>query len=111
MKPEKITIVGIPYKIKYFDNPSDVDINKRTAYWGLIDFWPNEIRVYNPPEQCTEQTTRIFLHEVLHGIAEHMKIKSLQDDKNHDDLDMIATGLNQVLRENQDLLKMFLKED
>lgn len=111
MELKKITIVGIPYNVLYFDNPADVDPRKRESYWGLIDFWAHDIRVYKPDGQCIEQTTQTILHEILHGVAENMNIKCLKSDDNHDDLDMIATGLNQVLRENQDLLKMFLKED
>ena len=44
--PNKVNILGVEYKIFYFDKPSEVYIYKRESFWGQIDYWTRTIRVY-----------------------------------------------------------------
>jgi len=101
MKPDKVNILGIEYSITYVDKPSDVDIYKRESLWGQIDFWTRTIRVYDSG-QPLEDVWQTILHEVLHGIASALKLKSLDwtDDQKHDDLDVLALAIADVLFRN-----------
>ena len=99
MRPEKVNIVGVKYTIEYKDKPSDVDIFRRKSLWGQIDFWTRTIRVYDGGRSDSDIWETIF-HEVLHGIAEALKLKSLGDDNNHDELSILALALADVLFRN-----------
>lgn len=99
MRPTMVNIVGIEYTIEYKDKASDVDIHGREAIWGQIDYWTRTIRVYDGGRSDTDIWETI-LHEVLHGIAEGLKLKSLADSDNHDDLGVLALALTDVLFRN-----------
>lgn len=99
MKPNDVNILGVDYKILYVDKPSDVDIHKRESLWGQIDFWTRVIKIYDK-DRSDEDVWQTIIHEVLHGIAEGMHIKVLEDDDNHTDLDRIAVALTDVLFRN-----------
>lgn len=98
MKPTSVNILGIKYSIEYVDKPSDVDIYKRESLWGQIDYWTRSIRIYDNGRSI-EDVFETVLHEVLHGIAESLKLKSLQDG-GHDDLSLLALALTDVLYRN-----------
>ena len=99
MKPSSVIILGITYKIEYVDKPSDVDIYKRESMWGQIDYWTRSIRVY-ASGLSEEDIFGTILHEVLHGIAEMFGLKTLQDDDNHDELELLALALTDVFYRN-----------
>ena len=99
MKPDKVIILGIEYKITYVDKPSDVDIFKRTSQWGQIDYWTRSIRIYDNG-LALEEIWGSLLHEVLHGIVEAFHIKVLEPDEAHDSLDLLALALTDVLFRN-----------
>jgi hypothetical protein len=99
MRPKKVNIVGVEYTIEYKDKPSDVDVLKRESLWGQIDFWTRTIKIYDGGRSDPDIWETI-LHEVLHGIAEALKLKALGDDKNHDELDVLALALTDVLFRN-----------
>lgn len=99
MKPKAVNIVGIEYAITYKDKPSDVDLYGRKSLWGEIDYWTRTIRVYDGGRSEVDIWETI-LHEVIHGIAEALKLKSLGDGDSHDDLGILALALTDVLFRN-----------
>ena len=104
-KPKSLTILGIPYTITYCDKPSDVDINGRDSCWGSCDTWKREIRVYNADK--IEDIWGTIIHEVLHAIVDMLKLSILDDEdrRKHDELDILATALNDTFIRN-DLLRI-----
>lgn len=106
MKLDKINIIGIDYKIEYVDKPSDVDMYKRESLWGQIDYWTRTIRVYDNGRN-KEDLFQTLLHEILHGIQAALSLDILdvdKDSKKHDELDVLALALTDVLMRNN-LLK------
>ena len=102
MKPDRVNILGITYSIEYVIKPSEVDIFKRESMWGQIDYWTRSIRVYDA-RNGLEDIWGTIIHEVLHGITEMLKLKSLDpdDEDKHDDLDILALALTDVLFRNK----------
>lgn len=98
-KPTQANILGVVYSITYVDKPSEVDIYKRESLWGQIDYWTRTIRVYDNGRSLTDIWETI-IHEVLHGIVERLHLKALGEDKNHDELDLIALALVDVFNRN-----------
>lgn len=98
MKPSKVNILGVEYSITYVDNPSEVDIWKRSACWGQTDFWTRTIRVYDNGRPI-EDIFQTVLHEVLHGISEALKLE-LRKEARHEELDLIALALTDVFFRN-----------
>lgn len=99
MRPKTVNIMGIVYTIDYKDSASDVDINRREALWGQIDYWTRTIRVYDGGLPDIDIWGTI-LHEVFRGITDALKLKSLIADDTHDDLDTLALALTDVLFRN-----------
>jgi hypothetical protein len=93
--PTEIDILGIPYKLEYCDNPSNVDVHKRESLWGQIDFWTGTIRIYvgSGNEEAIWHT---IWHEILHAIICSLKIK-LDDDKEEDIVDLLSLGINNIM--------------
>jgi hypothetical protein len=102
MKPTKVNILGVEYSITYHSNPAEVDIYKRESLWGQIDYWTSTIRVYDNGSP-TEVVFQALLHEVLHGIANALKLE-LNKPERHDELDLIALALTDILFRNGWLL-------
>ena len=102
MKPQKINILGVKYSITYVDNPSEVDIYKRSSLWGQTDFWTRTIRVYDNGRSM-EDIFQTVLHEVLHSVSEMLKLE-LRKEARHDELDLIALALTDVFFRNGWLL-------
>jgi hypothetical protein len=98
MKPEHVNILGVEYAVTYVDKPSDVDLYKRESLWGQIDYWTRTIRVYDK-DRPRPDVFQTLLHEILHGIAEELKLV-LSKDEYHDDLDILAIALTDVLFRN-----------
>lgn len=98
--PDKINILGIPFVIEYHNNPLDVDSIKRESCWGQIDYWEKKIRIYDN-NRPIEDIYHTLLHEILHGIEELLKIKSFSSDKGHEELDLIALALTDILFRNK----------
>ena len=106
MKPTELNVCGAVYKVIYFDNPANVDNEKRQALWGLHDPWTREIRVYDHEHStCPQNLWRVIIHEVLHAIGEHCHLDILdkggmKDDSKHEQLDVLATMLTDFLFRN-----------
>jgi hypothetical protein len=98
-RPDRVNICGIDYTITYVDKPSDVDIYKRKSLWGQIDFWTRSIRIYDN-RTTDEDVLQTLLHEVLHGIANDLRLDILDSDDAHDELDVLALALTDVFIRN-----------
>lgn len=99
MKPEKVNILGIEYRIEYVSKPSDVDVFKRESLWPQIDYWTRTIRVYDN-NMSQEDVWQTLMHEILHGIAEAFKL-SLNDRDKHNELDILALAITDVFFRNE----------
>lgn len=97
-KPNKVNILGHEYTIEYKDNPADVDIHKRESLWGQIDYWTRTIRIYEGIKPASDIWHSI-MHEVLHGICHDLNLV-LEKKEHHDDLDVLALALTDVLFRN-----------
>jgi hypothetical protein len=106
--PSELNIAGIPYKIKYLDSPSGVDIHGRDSLWGQVDYWTRTIRIYNNGRPV-EDVWSTIIHEVLHAISSKLHLK-LNDDDRHDELDVIALSITDVLFRNN-LIKLKRREE
>lgn len=98
-RPTTVVILGITYNITYTDKPSEVDIYKRESLWGQIDYWTRTIRVYDNG-RSVEDIWDTLLHEIIHGLAQELHLYALKDEDNHDELDVLALGLRDVLFRN-----------
>jgi hypothetical protein len=97
--PDSVNILGLTYSVEYVDNPADVDIWKRQSLWGQVDYWTRSIRIYRnqlPPDDMWQT----LLHECLHVIAKALHLESLTNEDNHDDLDILALALADMLMRN-----------
>lgn len=91
-----VKIVGVPYTLSLAEDARAVchDRSGQDLY-GQIDYVRRSIRLWN--SGCPEQT---LLHELLHGVIEHMKVRELMDaDGRHLEIpiDQLAAGLAMAL--------------
>ena len=99
MKPGSLVILGKRYEIEYVDRPSDVDMHRRQALWGQVDYWTRTIRIYDHG-RALEDLWHTILHEVIHALADELKLR-IGKPENHDELDLLALGLADVIFRNQ----------
>lgn len=99
-RPTHVNILGITYQIFYFIKPSDVDNRGHESLFGQIDFWNRAIRIYDSGDRQDEDVWQVIWHEIIHGIAEMLHLESLQGEDNHEDLDLLALALTDVLFRN-----------
>lgn len=104
MKPTEVNVLGVRYQVQYVTNPAEVDIYKRESLWGQCDYWTRTIRVYDNARPI-EDIWQTLLHELLHAMAEGLHLKTLSDKANHDELDVPALALTDMLIRN-DWLKV-----
>ena len=71
--PKEIEIFSIKYAISYFNNPSEVDSNKRNPLLGETDFWNRTIRIYCQ-DRTLEDIFTTLLHEILHLLDGEMEM-------------------------------------
>ena len=98
-KPKSVNILGIGYTIEYCDNPSDVDIYKRSSLWGQIDYWTRSIRVYDN-ERTAVDVWQTILHEIIHGIANDLHMAELEGKDHETTVDVLALALIDVFTRN-----------
>lgn len=99
-KPDAINVLGIEYRVEYVEKPSDVDIFKRSSLFGQVDFWTRTIRIYDNGTRPEEDVWQTVFHEVLHCVANQLKLKTLENETSHDELDVLALALTDVLFRN-----------
>ena len=95
-RPDSVNILGKQYSIEYKDTPSDVDLFRREALWGQIDYWTRTIRIYSG--RNTEDVLETVMHEVVHGILRELRMNKWCDDE--DNVALLALGLADVLARN-----------
>jgi len=98
-KPDKINILGHIYNIEYCDKASDVDIHKREALWGQVDYWTRTIRVY-VNSRTPEDISETIIHEIIEVLKEELCVDQLKGEDNHDAINLLAIGLNDTLIRN-----------
>lgn len=96
MKPTKVNILGIPYKIEYVDRPISQDQDSTTV--GNINYTDKIITIYDK-NKSLEDIWATLLHEILHGICESAGLR-LNDKDMHKELDVLAITLMDVLFRN-----------
>jgi len=106
--PKKVKIFNEVYSIKYVDNPADVDVHKREALFGQVDYWTCIIRVYAGKERTLQSIYHTIWHEMLHAICQVLRLEELRD--NEDAIDRLATGISGVLQDNPSLIDPFKSE-
>ncbi len=106
MRPDTINILGKNIKVEYCEKVSDVDIFKRESLWGQYDPWTHTIRVYSNG-RSEDATLSTLLHEILHVIATELHLSSLDDSDEikHNELDVLALALSDMLIRNNWLVK------
>lgn len=92
-RPKQLVIMGKPYTITYCKSPSEVDSQHRMSLWGQHDAWAREIRVFDDGTTADEDVWHTLFHEVLHAIGEILKLHMLEDEDNHEALDLLALAL------------------
>jgi hypothetical protein len=98
--PDKVNILGVEYTILYFDNPAEVDPEKRKSLWGFADHWTRTIRIYDTGNRPAEDIFFVLVHEILHVVAELQHLGCLQAAANHDALDILALVLSDTFIRN-----------
>ena len=98
--PREVNIMGIIYKIEYYDKPSDVDVFKRTSLWGQYDSWTRTIRVYNDGKLPITKIWQTIFHELLHAIADVLNIKNKKLNDEEQVIDILSSALIDVLSRN-----------
>ena len=98
--PETINIMGVPFKVVYFKEISDVAPDKRSICFGHCELEKQEIRVWSGG--AIEFTWQTLIHEMLHMIGDLTKISILSMDniQKHNELDCLANVLTDVLIRN-----------
>lgn len=95
--PQKVNIGGIIYKVKLISGTPKNDLQERN-YLGRIDHCKCEITLEKDADKQVIEST--FIHEIAHGLEYKFKMEIAEDD-----IDRIANGFYQVLKENN-----FLKD-
>lgn len=98
MRPDHVWIFGKKYDIRYVDNPVEVDMNRRKALWGQIDYWTRTIRIYDNGRQDGD-ILQTLMHEIVHAIDEEFHLK-IYDKMGEDVIDLLGSGIADVLLRN-----------
>jgi len=99
MKQYNIDICGIPYKVKYVDHCSKVNPRSPKPIQGEIDLWNREITIVDN-DRSAQDIWQTILHEILHGIGYDFHLEMLENELNHDQLDMLALAFMDFLFRN-----------
>lgn len=74
MLPEKVTILGLEYKVEEVEV-----VDRQEALWGEIDYENLSIRIDVGLSEARKQQT--LLHEIMHGILEELGYSELNEDE------------------------------
>ena len=94
---KQVKIGGINYQIKLADEPIIIEEKGETEHGGLIDYSNATITLHK--HVSPEYLELVLLHEILHGIWEHMGINETNDEL-EDIISKLANGLYGVLKDN-----------
>ncbi len=98
LKPGQVNVLGKTYSISYTDRPSDVDIHGYKSLWGQVDHWTHSIRIYAPAGFEIVEILDSILHEIIHVVANELKIDALKD--NEEAVGLLAMALADTLTRN-----------
>jgi hypothetical protein len=88
--PENLNISGVNYAIILCTDRGQVDNGSNLD--GLISFGNQEIRLF-VGDKNKDRLQTVFLHEMLHGIAEAYGLDCFDSEQGHKDLDILSHGL------------------
>jgi hypothetical protein len=97
--PKKINICGINYKILYFDKLIQVDEEGREPLYGQIIFADRAIRIYKG-DRDKGDILQTLLHEIMHGIDEHLGFSIFDNYEQHKKMDAIIKSLVDTMIRN-----------
>lgn len=95
--PSKIEILGVPWKVLYFENASEVDTAKRKSLWGLCDSWTRTLRIYTADRPAEENLITLF-HECIHAICDTLHLDDLNENEKY--VDLLALAFMNILTKN-----------
>ena len=95
--PKKLTILGIPHKLIYFDDGNKVDSNDSKYLYGQLCNDDGTMRVLRG-KRPIEDIWQTIWHEVIHSIwgqlGTHRKMKEA-------DVDALSTAINDFMWRNK----------
>lgn len=71
--PNKITILGIPFRVRYYKNAIHVDGDKKDEYLGSVAYEESLIRIFDGG-RSKELIWKTIWHEILHAIFNETKL-------------------------------------
>ncbi len=104
----QIKVCGAPFEVSFVDGANAVShTSKRHYLYGETSFDNESIRI--DKTISLEMINQTFWHEVMHVIAERLKIRELMNEEGDHlefPIDQIATGIFTVLNSiNQNVIK------
>lgn len=104
--PRSLIIMGVRYRVEYTRGMVEVDVDKRNALWGQVDFHTRTIRVFRGTaerERSPEDQLQTLMHEIVHAILQgnHMLQGAIRKGMEEPFVDNIATILADTLTRNR----------
>lgn len=93
---DKVKIGGIVYLVKKSTRPCKDNINVD----GQIIYDKGTIELRQGLEECDDYANFVFLHEIIHGVFNHMCIE-----QNEELIEKISKGLYQTIIDNPEMFK------
>lgn len=110
--PKKLNIMGKIYKVQYVHDMVQVDVDKRCALWGQVDYYSRTIRIWKGNKKWPRQKADMLetlLHEIIHALLQDnklvMNLIKLEDKNKEEFVDNMANLLSDTLLRN-DLIKI-----
>jgi hypothetical protein len=94
-----LIVQGEPWHIRYTDEQL-LDVDSGDDLVGVYRPDDQEIVIYRG-RRAAEAIWKTLMHELLHAISDSYTIKSLQKERNHDDLDRLAGALVEWMLANR----------
>lgn len=91
---DKVKIGGTIYQVDRNTRPCKNDINVD----GEIIYDMGTIKLRQGLEENSDYVNYVFLHEILHGIFNHMCVE-----QNEELIEKISKGLHMVIKDNPDI--------
>lgn len=96
--PVLINVLGHPYEISYYDNPSEVDANGELSLNGQIDYNRCKMSIY--AKRPIEAVFTTLIHEVVHAVLDALEIRDWDSGDNHAEFTAFCRGLADTLLRN-----------
>ena len=96
--PDEVIIIGVPYKVHYFLNLSEVDSDGKEELFGQFDPVACEIRLFSGrPKEAVFAT---LLHEVMHALEDRLNMEVFTNDEPHYKMDSMMYAFADVFIRN-----------